>query len=154
MSDSGNLHITFGPLHVIHELEPQDGGQFLTVTLASRFKITLEGSHVMYNLPVGMQVQMQVAYVDSGGNAAAVDGDVTWESSDPAIATATVDAADSTIVTVTPVGPAGQVQVTATADADLGSGVRELITIADITVVAGEAVAGTISPVGAATPIP
>jgi len=61
---------------------------------------------------------------------------------------------DSTIVTVVPVGPTGQIQITATADADLGAGVRNLVTVCDIQIVAGEAVAGTISPVGAPTPKP
>jgi hypothetical protein len=41
------------------------------------------------------------------------------------------------------------VQITATADADLGAGVRNLVTVCDITIVAGEAVAGTIAPIGA-----
>jgi hypothetical protein len=82
-----------------------------------------------------------------------VDGAVVWQTSDPAIATLSVDISDSTIVVVTPVGPAGQIQVTATADADLGQGVKNLITVCDIEVVAGEAVAGTIQPLGAPQPI-
>ena len=48
----------------------------------------------------------------------------------------------------------GQVQITATADADLGEGTRELVTLMDVTIVAGEAVAGVIQPLGEATPIP
>jgi hypothetical protein len=47
----------------------------------------------------------------------------------------------------------GQAQVTATCDADLGDGVRELITLCDIEVVGGEAVAGTIQPVGEPDPL-
>jgi hypothetical protein len=108
----------------------------------------------MYTLPVDMEVKMQVAYVDSENNPAEIDGEVSWESSDDTIATVIVDGSDSTIVTVSPVGPTGQVQITASADADLGQGVRELITTSDITLVAGEAVAGTITPVGAPTPKP
>ena len=49
-------------------------------------------------------------------------------------------------------GETGTAQITATADADLGEGVRELITLLDVNVVAGEAVAGTISVVGSAQP--
>ena len=52
------------------------------------------------------------------------------------------------------VGPIGQVQVTATADADLGAGVRNIVTPLDIVVVAGEAMSGAITPVGPAEPIP
>jgi hypothetical protein len=66
----------------------------------------------------------------------------------------TVDANDSTLVKVTPAGALGQCQVTATADADLGAGVTALITNADIEIVSGQAVAGTISPVGAPQPLP
>jgi hypothetical protein len=47
----------------------------------------------------------------------------------------------------------GTAQVVATADVDLGAGVQSLITTMDITVVAGQAVAGTISPTGPAEPI-
>ena len=39
----------------------------------------------------------------------------------------------------------GPVQFKATFDADLGDGVKELVALADLEVVAGEAVAGTIS---------
>ena len=107
----------------------------------------------MYTLPVDHLVKMQVSYVDAAGNPAVVDGSVHWETSDESIATITVDAGDSTIVTVMPAGDLGQVQIRAVADADLGSGVRNLVTIADITVVVGEAVAGVIQPISEAEPI-
>ena len=108
----------------------------------------------MFTLPVDDAVKMQVTYVDAEGNPAKVDGPITWASSDETLAEVEVDSADSSIVTVTPVGPTGQVQITATADADLGDGVRELITVCDMSLVAGEAVAGTIQPVGAPFPKP
>jgi hypothetical protein len=47
----------------------------------------------------------------------------------------------------------GDVQVTATADADLGDGIREIITLLDLNVVSGEAVAGTINVIGTPEPI-
>jgi len=105
-----------------------------------------------YTLASGMQVHLKVAYVDAAGNPAVVDGAVTWDSSDAAIATVTAES-DTTALVKT-VGPVGQVQITATADADLGGGVREIITPMDLTVAAGEAVAGTIAPVGPAEPVP
>lgn len=148
------LEITFGgPLRIeVVPPQPQPGIiARLTVTL-NRFKIT--GENLMYTLPVDHTVSMEVSYVDAAGNAAAVDGEVAWQSSDPAIVTLTVDDSDSSIVQVTPVGLAGQVQVTAIADADLGQGVKNLVTVCDINVVAGEAVAGTIQPVGDAQPKP
>jgi hypothetical protein len=107
-----------------------------------------------YTLPVGMLVTAQVAYVDAGGNPAVIDGAVTWASSNDTVATAVVDSGDSTICTVSAPGAVGSAQITATADADLGAGVKTLVTLLDITVVAGEAVAGTISITGTPQPIP
>jgi hypothetical protein len=129
----------------------EEGYAKLTITFEN-FTITAKGD-VMYTLPVDNLVNMQVGYVDSAGNPAKVDGDVEWASSDEALVTVEVDAQDSTIVRVIPAGKLGQVQVTATADADLGDGVRQLITTCDIDVVAGEAVAGTVSPIGEPQPI-
>lgn len=107
-----------------------------------------------YTLAVGTQVHVQVSYVDAAGNPATIDGDVSWSSSDETIATVMADAGDSTKAIVRAVGKLGQAQITATADADLGEGVRALITPMDVEIVAGEAVAGTIAPVGGAEPIP
>ena len=105
-----------------------------------------------YNMPVQTQIGLQVAYVDQAGNPAVVDGDVTWTSSNDALATVTSTGPDAcNVVTGSALGSA---QITASADADLGQGVRAILTLFDVTVVAGEAVAGTISPVGTPTPIP
>jgi hypothetical protein len=106
-----------------------------------------------YTLPAGMQVQVQVSYVDANGNPTTVDGLVAWAASDAGTLTVVVDPTDSTLATVQATGNIGQAQVTATADADLGAGTRPLVTLMDVTVVAGEAVAGTISPVGEPTDI-
>jgi hypothetical protein len=150
---SERIEISFvNPLQVCRVDPPPPILALLTINYG-RFTITAKGD-VMYTLPVDMLVQMQVAYMDSENNPAAVDGPVAWSSSDDTLATVAADANDSTLVTVTPVGPLGQVQITATADADLGAGVRNLVTVSDIQLVAGEAVAGTITPVGAPTPKP
>jgi hypothetical protein len=140
------------PLKIMMVDEEEQGFASLTVSYAG-FNITAKGD-VMYTLPVGMQAKMQVSYTDAAGNPAQVDGDVEWDSSNAAVLKVDVDPTDSTICTVTPLGPLGQAQVTATADADLGTGSREIVTVADISIVAGEAVAGSISPVGEPTPIP
>lgn len=128
------------------------GEQLLTID-HHRFIITIRGPEVMYTLPIDHKVEMKVSYVDAHGNPATVDGPVTWASSDTTRLTVTADAADSTLCEVIPVGPIGQVQVTATADVDLGTGVKNLITTADISLVAGEAVSGTIQPVGDPIPV-
>lgn len=107
-----------------------------------------------YKLASGMQVHVGVSYVDASGNPATVDGAVSWDSSDHSIVEVHTDETDSTKCTVMANGPVGQAQVSATADADLGEGTRAITTIMDVEVIAGEAVAGTIEPVGGAEPIP
>jgi propanediol utilization protein len=146
------LEITFGgPLRIVVEQpQPTDITARLTIII-NGFKIT--GERLMYTLPVDHFAQMEVSYVDAKGNPAEIDGPVTWQSSDDTVVTLDVDQSDSSIVKVTPVGKIGQVQITATADADLGAGVKTLVTPCDIEVVAGEAVAGTIQPLGEPQPI-
>jgi hypothetical protein len=107
-----------------------------------------------YSLASGMQVHVKVSYVDAAGNPAKIDGEVAWASSDDTLAAVFVSSNDSTEAIIRPIGPIGQVQITATADADLGAGVRNLVTPMDITIVAGEAMSGTIEPTGPAEPIP
>jgi len=136
---------------VLRQPEPQ-GEVYVTVQY-EQFTVKAKGDHMAYTLPIDKYISVQVAYVDAHGNPAVVDGDVTWASSDDSTVTVAVDPTDSTKCKVTPVGPAGTAQVTATADADLGEGTRELITLLDLVLVAGEAVAGTISIVGDPQPM-
>jgi hypothetical protein len=154
MVDVSRVEIVFANVLKIMEVaeQPPRGHSQIRITFDG-FVITAEGEHVMYTLPVDHTVKMQVAYTDAKGNPATIDGLVAWESSDASIVAVTVDADDSTICRVIPVGPVGQVQVTAKCDADLGDGVRELLTICDIEIVGGEAVAGSIQPVGEPDPI-
>jgi hypothetical protein len=130
-----------------------EGGCIVTLTY-DRFSVTARGEDMAYTLPGDKQVEVKVSYVDANGNPAAVDGEVSWESSDTDIADVEVDASDSTHATIVPGTKVGQAQISANADADLGAGIRNLITTMDLTVVGGEAVAGTIEPVGAPTPKP
>ena len=144
------IEITFGNALQITEAETPQGCSVLQITYQG-FTIIVEGD-AMYTLPVTHYVRMEISYVDAGGNPATIDGEVAWACSDEAIAHLDVDASDTSIVRVTPL-KVGQVQITATADADLGAGVRSLITTCDIEIVAGEAVAGTISPIGEPVPM-
>ena len=107
-----------------------------------------------YTLPDGMQVAVAVSYVDADGNPAVVDGPAVWASADASIATVVAGGDYDAVIAATKGGTLGTTQITATADADMGSGVRSVITTLDVTVVAGEAVAGTIAPSGPAVPIP
>jgi hypothetical protein len=129
------------------------GSVFVTIRY-EQFELTARGDDMAYTLPVDKQVKVKISYVDANGNPAAVDGDVEWSSSDQKIAMVYGDPDDNMQAVVVPQGPVGQVQIVATADADLGAGVRELITTMDVTIVAGEAVAGTIEPVGGPIDIP
>jgi len=108
---------------------------------------------IMYTIRNDQQVGLQIGYVDGDGNPASVDGNVVWESSDDSIASINVVSPDGMTVTLVAESN-GQCQIKATADADLGAGVRELITLLDVTVVSGEAVAGVITPQGEAGPKP
>jgi hypothetical protein len=126
----------------------------IVTTRYGGFILTAKGYRMAYTLPVGMEVSAQVAYVDAAGNPAVVDGAVVWASSDATVVTTTVDANDSTLVTISAIGPVGAAQVTATADADIGSGITSLVTMLDISTIAGQAVAGTITVTGTPTPIP
>ncbi len=94
-----------------------------------------------FTFSVGDTLSATVSYVDDMGNPAVVDGPTTWTSSDPAIASVSDDGTTVTIVC----HAVGACQIKSSADADLGSGVRELISTADLTVVAKEAVAATIN---------
>lgn len=143
------VEIWFGnPLRIMEvPAPPPHGKQFITIRFEN-FTLTSQGDHVMYTLPVDHSVLMQVSYVDARGNAATVDGEIAWQSSDEAIIKIAIDAQDSTLCRATPAGAIGQAQVTATVDADLGDGVRELVTLCDIEVIGGEAVAGSIQPLG------
>jgi len=130
----------------------EEEGYALVTVRYGNFSVTAKGDKMAYTLASGMQVHLKVSYVDAAGNPAAVDGPVSWDSSDVNVATVTAES-DTTALVKT-VGPVGQVQISATADVDLGAGVKELITPMDLTVAAGEAVAGTIAPVGPAEPVP
>jgi hypothetical protein len=129
----------------------EEEGYALVTVRYGNFSVTAKGDHMAYTLASGMQVHLKVSYVDAGGNPAVVDGPVTWASSDVNVATVTAES-DTTALVKT-VGPTGQLQISATADVDLGEGIKELITPMDLTVAAGEAVAGTIEPVGPAEPV-
>jgi hypothetical protein len=109
--------------------------------------------NMAYTLPNDHKVQVKISYLDAKGNPAAVDGPVVWSSSNEQVLTVAVDLADSTLATVLPANLLSQAQVVATADADVGEGVKQIITTMDVTVVAGMAVSGTIAPVGAPVPI-
>ena|SRR5450759_1107070 len=93
-----------------------------------------------------------VAFVDKAGSSAKVDGAPVWSSSDESVLTATTET-DGFSGTFTATGKLGTAQGSVKADADLGAGITELVLTQDFEVVAGAAVAGTIT-LGTATEKP
>jgi len=85
------------------------------------------------------QVSLAIEPKTAAGNPARVDGVPTWQSSDPAIIDVVV-AADGLSAVAKTVGPLGTAQVSVTADADLGEGIRAITGTLDIEVKAAEAV--------------
>jgi hypothetical protein len=96
-------------------------------------------------LPANASTTVSVTFTNANGMPAKVDGQVSWESSDPNIASVTADAADSTKAVVKAGPSAGEAEIFATADADLGAGVSEIEAATTVTVIArGQAVGGEI----------
>lgn len=131
---------------------PSQAGVWVTANCGG-FKVKAKGPLIMYTLPSDKMVGVGVTYQDSKGRPAEVDGEVVWTSSDETIATVSVDSTNSNLAKIEPADEIGQVQIIATADADLGEGVTSIICTMDVEVVAGQAVVGTIAPVGPAHPI-
>jgi hypothetical protein len=92
------------------------------------------------------QCDLSIEVFDSKGNPATIDGTPVWSVSEEAYLTVEPDT-DSMTALVKAVGPitTSPVQVNVTVDADLGEGVRQIIGVLDISVVAGEAVSIGIS---------
>ena len=85
------------------------------------------------------KVSLSVAFTSAAGNPAVVDGVPVWGTSDESILSV-VAAEDGLSAVVTTVGPIGTAQVSVTADADLGEGIKPLVGTLDVSVVASEAV--------------
>ena len=101
-------------------------------------------------LPATKSVAVAATFYNANGLAVKVQGDVSWESSDSNIAKVEADPTDSKMAKITAGPSAGEVEIFATADGDLGDGVREVEAVLGVTVVArGEAIGGEITPVHA-----
>lgn len=157
MSDQPHIRISLGfdaryPLHIVaDETTPPKVGAWVTLHLGPYI---VKGQSMAYSMPSHTEVGATIAYTDAAGNPATVDGVVAWSSSNASVVSVVAAGADGMTATISAPGPIGQAQITATADADLGSGVKTLLTFLDVAVVAGEAVAGVITPGDTPTPIP
>lgn len=83
---------------------------------------------------------------DAKGNPAKVEGSPEWNSSDTTKVTVS-PSADGQSATIKAVGPLTEtnVQISVTADADLGTGSKPIVGLLDVQIVAGEAVTVAIS---------
>jgi hypothetical protein len=89
-------------------------------------------------LRAGKRVPVSFVIRDKFGNDAAIDGVPAWASSNPT-ALVVEPAADGRSAVVRALGPIGTAQITVTVDADLGDGIRELVGVALIDSISGEA---------------
>lgn len=115
-----------------------------------------EGENLMNTMQAGTAARLSVKWTDTYGNDAKVDGPTEWQSSDNQTASVdvAVDDPKALSATVRSNGPIGPVQIQATADADLGSGMQTITATCDINVIAGEASGGEIDFESGSTPQP
>jgi len=85
------------------------------------------------------KVSASVEFKTAAGNPAVVEGAPVWASSNAAIVEV-VASEDGLSAVARAVGPIGSSQISVSADADLGEGVKPIVGTQDIEVVAGEAV--------------
>ena len=85
------------------------------------------------------QCELSIKPVDKKGNPAKVDGKPVWSVDNTELLSVT-PSADGLSCTLAAVGPLGSGTVSVKADADLGEGVSEVVGVANVEVVAGQAV--------------
>lgn len=91
------------------------------------------------------KVTLRVKFVTGEGNPAKVDGAPAWETSNEELFELE-PSDDGLTCVVTTVGMLGIGQVSVSADADLGTGSRDIIGTLEIEVVSGEAIAAVLEP--------
>lgn len=95
-------------------------------------------------MTVTQECDVSVAYYDANNQPAQVDGIPVWSVSDDSVLALTV-ADDGMSGVVSSKGVVGVSQLSISADADMGQGVRSLVSLADFEIVANEAVTANVS---------
>lgn len=95
-------------------------------------------------LGVGHLATVTVEWKDAHGNPAKVDGPTTWASTDSSVLTVTVATGNPLIANCKAIA-IGTAQIQATADADMGEGIKTITSTIDVTVISGEAVGGSMT---------
>ena len=93
----------------------------------------------MLEMTETQQAPLTLNITDAKGRPAKVDGVPSWSSSNIDVATVTDISTDGLSATVKGVAP-GLCQVTVTADADLGAGVKNITGFLDVNITGGEAI--------------
>lgn len=137
------IQISFAtPLQVIHISQEVEYRAIFIFQLPNG---SIQGENMAASMTVGSYATVSVAWKDKGGNVVKVDGPTKWESSDPATLQVTVATGNPQIANLYAPGPIGKVQVHATADADLGEGVKPVTASLDVEVISGQAIGGDIT---------
>lgn len=102
-------------------------------------RILIQGDLKYMIITITQEVDLAIKPLDKKGNSAQVDGTPVWTTSNSGIATVT-PAPDGLSCIVKGSTEIGHVQIQVTADADLGTGIRNITGVLEIDVVAGEAV--------------
>ena len=98
---------------------------------------TIRGDIMSLILTNSQQVDLAIQPVDKRGKPAQIDGVPVWASSDPA--KATIEPSEDGLSAVVKAVDNGAAQISVSADADLGEGVRALTGTLDLEIVSGEA---------------
>jgi hypothetical protein len=106
--------------------------------------LKIQGDNMATTVQVEHIGEIDVTWVDETGKPAHVDGPTTWASTDATVVTVQVSTGNSLIANWHTVA-VGNAQIQATADADLGTGIKTVTSTMDFTVIPGEAVAGTMT---------
>jgi hypothetical protein len=144
MAEALKLEVSFvTPLCVIHQGAPPQPGYLATFTWQiDNFKV--RGENMSSQMQAGTRATVSVAWKDAAGNVVSAE-DTVWSSSDPDIVECTVSTGNPLIANLYAPGPTGKVQIHATADADLGEGIKNVTATTDVEVIEGEAVGGEIT---------
>lgn len=130
--------------HQIVQLQDPPHGTMRWIIQFNPYNIARGDDHMAITITDNQKFKVSIQPVDAKGNPARVDGVPFWAVGDMSIL-ANVTADDGMSAEIFALGPLGTTQVTVTADADLGEGIKEITGILDVTVIGGEAVALTIS---------
>jgi hypothetical protein len=137
------LEIIFGsPLVVIHGTAPPAG--YRAIVTIETPSLTVTGEFMSATMQVHSYATLSVQWKDIAGNIVKVDGPTNWESSNEDILEVEVATGNPQIANLYAPGEVGTAEVHATADADLGEGVKTVTATITVQVISGQAVSGDI----------